>query len=195
VALAPADQRRQVGRGSPGGPALPRVFPASRAARATQVRGGAALAAHQAQRDGPRPPAHAANLGRHARELHRPDQRVAARMAPVLRDRLGRRATTDAQDRRPHPSTPASHPAAPPEASTNDRSSPRRAGVKPQSAWRAVYAGKKSTWALSHAPAVDHGLRNAYFTRRGLISLAKLHQVRRPPISAPAHPPWLLEQG
>jgi RNA-directed DNA polymerase len=68
-------------------------------------------------------------------------------------------------------------------------------GVKPQSAWRAVYAGKKSTWALSHAPAVDHGLRNAYFTRRGLVSLAKLHQARRPVISAPAHPTMALEQG
>jgi RNA-directed DNA polymerase len=68
-------------------------------------------------------------------------------------------------------------------------------GVKPQSAWRAVYAGKKSTWALSHAPAVDHGLRNAYFTRRGLVSLAKLHQAKRPAISAPAHPTMALEQG
>lgn len=35
-------------------------------------------------------------------------------------------------------------------------------GVKSQSAWRAVYAGKKSTWVLSHTPAVDPGLRNAY---------------------------------
>ncbi|MGH2941172.1 MAG: group II intron maturase-specific domain-containing protein [Solirubrobacteraceae bacterium] len=25
-------------------------------------------------------------------------------------------------------------------------------GVKPQHAWHAVYAGKKSTWSLSHAP-------------------------------------------
>jgi hypothetical protein len=68
-------------------------------------------------------------------------------------------------------------------------------GVKPQSAWRAVYAGKKSTWALSHAPAVDHGLRNAYFARRGLVSAATLHQARRPTISAPAHPTMALEQG
>jgi RNA-directed DNA polymerase len=68
-------------------------------------------------------------------------------------------------------------------------------GVKPQSAWRAVYAGNKSTWALSHAPAVDHGLRNAYFAKRGLVSVAKLHQARRPAISAPAHPTMALEQG
>jgi RNA-directed DNA polymerase len=68
-------------------------------------------------------------------------------------------------------------------------------GVAPQSAWRAVYAGKKSTWALSHAPAVDHGLRNAYFAKRGLISVARLHRDRRPAISAPAHPTMALEQG
>jgi RNA-directed DNA polymerase len=68
-------------------------------------------------------------------------------------------------------------------------------GVAPQSAWRAVYAGKKSTWALSHAPAVDHGLRNAYFAKRGLTSVARLHRDRRPAISAHAHPTMALEQG
>jgi RNA-directed DNA polymerase len=68
-------------------------------------------------------------------------------------------------------------------------------GVKPQHAWRAVYAGKKSTWALSHAPAVDHGLRNAYFAAHGLVSVAALHRYRRPHISAPAHPIMALEQG
>jgi len=68
-------------------------------------------------------------------------------------------------------------------------------GVKPQSAWRAVYADKKSTWALSHTPAVDHALRNAYFARRGLMSVAKLHQAQRPHVSAPAHPTMALERG
>ena len=68
-------------------------------------------------------------------------------------------------------------------------------GVKPQYAWRAVYAGKRSTWALSHAPAVDHGLRNAYFARRGLVSAVDLHSNRRPAINAPAHPTMALEQG
>jgi group II intron reverse transcriptase/maturase len=68
-------------------------------------------------------------------------------------------------------------------------------GVKPQSASRAVYAGKKSTWALSHAPAVDHGLRNAYFAARGLSSVAALHRHRRLHISVPAHPIMALEQG
>ena len=68
-------------------------------------------------------------------------------------------------------------------------------GVAPQSAWRAVYAGKKSTWALSHAPAVDHGLRNAFFAERGLISAARPHRDRRPAINAPAHPTMALGQG
>ncbi len=68
-------------------------------------------------------------------------------------------------------------------------------GVKPQSAWRAVYAGKKSTWALSHAPAVDHGLRNAFFAARGLVSVADLHRNRRPALTAPVHPIMALEQG
>jgi RNA-directed DNA polymerase len=68
-------------------------------------------------------------------------------------------------------------------------------GVKPHAAWHAVYAGKKSTWALSHAPAVDNALRNAYFARRGLVSVAKLHSDKRPAVNAPAHPTMALEQG
>jgi group II intron reverse transcriptase/maturase len=67
-------------------------------------------------------------------------------------------------------------------------------GVAPQSASKAVYAGRKSTWALSHAPAVDHALRNAYFARRGLISVGRLHRERSA-IGAPAHPTMALEQG
>ena len=68
-------------------------------------------------------------------------------------------------------------------------------GVPPQSAWKAVYAGRKATWALSHAPAVDHGLRNAYFARRGLVSVVGLQRDKRPALSAPAHPTMALEQG
>jgi len=67
-------------------------------------------------------------------------------------------------------------------------------GVKPHAAWHAVYAGKKSTWALSHTPAVDHGLRNTYFVARGLTSVAVLHH-KRPVINAPAHPTMATEQG
>jgi len=46
-----------------------------------------------------------------------------------------------------------------------------RLGVKPRTAWRRVYEGRKSLWTLSHDPAVDRGLRNAYFAERGLVSL------------------------
>jgi len=44
-------------------------------------------------------------------------------------------------------------------------------GVSRKLAWRRVYEGRKSWWALSHDPAVDRGLRNAYFAERGLVSL------------------------
>ena len=50
-------------------------------------------------------------------------------------------------------------------------------GVKRQSAWQQVYAGRKSWWALSHTHAVDQGLRNAYFAKRGLIFLVDLHRT------------------
>jgi len=46
-----------------------------------------------------------------------------------------------------------------------------RLGVAPRTAWRRVYEGRKSLWALSHDSAVDRGLRNAYFAERGLVSL------------------------
>jgi group II intron reverse transcriptase/maturase len=48
-----------------------------------------------------------------------------------------------------------------------------RLGVSRKTAWRRVYVGRKSMWALSHDPAVDRGLRNAYFAERGLVSLAE----------------------
>lgn len=46
-----------------------------------------------------------------------------------------------------------------------------RLGTRSNTAWRRVYEGRKSIWALSHDPAVDRGLRNAYFAERGLVSL------------------------
>jgi hypothetical protein len=46
-----------------------------------------------------------------------------------------------------------------------------RLGVNRRTAWRRVYEGRKSLWALSHDPAVERGLRNAYFAERGLVSL------------------------
>jgi group II intron reverse transcriptase/maturase len=44
-------------------------------------------------------------------------------------------------------------------------------GVKRKTAWRYVYKGRQSIWALSHNSAVNRGLRNAYFAERGLVSL------------------------
>ena len=44
-------------------------------------------------------------------------------------------------------------------------------GVKPKTAWRNVYEGHKSLWAMSHTPAVNRALRNAYFAKRGLASI------------------------
>jgi group II intron reverse transcriptase/maturase len=65
-------------------------------------------------------------------------------------------------------------------------------GVKPQSAWRQVYAGRKSWWALSHTHAVDHGLRNAYFAKRGLIFLVDLHREAHQHTVAPESPQLAL---
>jgi RNA-directed DNA polymerase len=67
-------------------------------------------------------------------------------------------------------------------------------GVKRDSVWRQLYSGRKSWWALSHTHAVDQGLRNAYFAKRGLIFLVDLHRRRRQQIVAP-DPPQLALWG
>ena len=59
-------------------------------------------------------------------------------------------------------------------------------GVGRKLAWRTVYAGRKSLWALSHTTAVHRGLRNAYFADRGLVSLADHWRTLTQPIAAPA---------
>ncbi|MDA2938506.1 group II intron reverse transcriptase/maturase [Acidobacteria bacterium AH-259-A15] len=53
-----------------------------------------------------------------------------------------------------------------------------RLGVRPKAAWNVVYKGRRRLWALSHAPAVERGLRNAFFAERGLVSLATWFSVR-----------------
>jgi RNA-directed DNA polymerase len=63
-----------------------------------------------------------------------------------------------------------------------------RLGVQKKRAWRDVYGGRKLTWALSHVPAVDRGLCNAYFADQGLISL----QARFEAIWAATHAPRQL---
>ena len=50
-----------------------------------------------------------------------------------------------------------------------------RLGVRAQTAWRTVYDGRKSLWALSHTQAVEHALGLAYFQERGLLSLKQLY--------------------
>jgi RNA-directed DNA polymerase len=67
-------------------------------------------------------------------------------------------------------------------------------GVKRQPAWRGVYQGRRSVWALSHIPQVDRALRPRYFTARGLVSLVELHRAHQE-IVAPAQPQLVLELG
>lgn len=59
-------------------------------------------------------------------------------------------------------------------------------GVRPQTAWRAIYKGRRSTWKLSHVRAIERGLSNAYFADAGLVSLAQRLRDRPKSISAPA---------
>ena len=68
-----------------------------------------------------------------------------------------------------------------------------RLGVKPQSAWRQVYQGKRSWWALSHCPAVDHALPRRYFAARGLASVVDMHQVAHRQTVAESSPQLALE--
>lgn len=53
-------------------------------------------------------------------------------------------------------------------------------GSRPKTAWRHVYEGRKSLWALSHVGAVDHALSRKFFAERGLESLEaafeRMHQ-------------------
>jgi len=67
-------------------------------------------------------------------------------------------------------------------------------GVKRDSVWRQLYAGRKSWWALSHTHVVDQGLRNAYFAKRGLIFLVDRHREAHQRIVVP-DPPQLALWG
>lgn len=48
----------------------------------------------------------------------------------------------------------------------------QRLGAKKRVAWKAVYAGHRSTWALSNHVVINDTLRNRYFTERKLVDLA-----------------------
>jgi group II intron reverse transcriptase/maturase len=67
-------------------------------------------------------------------------------------------------------------------------------GVPRRNAWRQVYAGRRSLWALSHIHAVDHGMNTRFFQERGLIALVGLHRRRPQPVVAP-DPPQLALWG
>ena len=58
-------------------------------------------------------------------------------------------------------------------------------GVSRKTAWRRIYEGRKSLWALSHDAAVDRGLRNAYFAERGLMSITERLDEQLEQIIAP----------
>jgi RNA-directed DNA polymerase len=65
-------------------------------------------------------------------------------------------------------------------------------GVKRESVWRQLSSGRKSWWALSHTHAVDQGLSNAYFAKRGLIFLVECHRQANQQIVAPESPQLAL---
>jgi len=53
-----------------------------------------------------------------------------------------------------------------------------RLGIRPTTAWRNVYEGRKSLWALSHCYAVDRALDRAWFARKRLVSLEQQWKER-----------------
>ena len=57
--------------------------------------------------------------------------------------------------------------------------------VRSATAWRTVYRGRRSTWALSHTPAVEMALANGHFTETGLLSLHALWKASLPRVVAP----------
>jgi group II intron reverse transcriptase/maturase len=65
-------------------------------------------------------------------------------------------------------------------------------GVPRRSAWRQVYQGNRSWWALSHIPAVDHGLNRAFFRERGLVSVAETHRRAAQHVVVPESPQLAL---
>ncbi len=66
-----------------------------------------------------------------------------------------------------------------------------RKGVDPSEARRDVYGGCKSLWRLSACPSVHRGLRNAYFARRGLLSLEAEWHARHPEVFVAPIQLWL----
>ena len=61
-----------------------------------------------------------------------------------------------------------------------------RLGTSSRTAWRAVYDGRKSIWALVHTTAVGRALGSAYFQKHGLVSLEALYRDLCRKLIAPA---------
>ena len=53
-----------------------------------------------------------------------------------------------------------------------------RLGAREETAWRTLYSGRKSLWALSHSAPVDRALNNRHFEARGLLSLGVLYRAQ-----------------
>lgn len=49
-------------------------------------------------------------------------------------------------------------------------------GIRKRNAWRSVYDGRKSIWAMSHMSTVDKALPNSYWDARGLETLSQRYQ-------------------
>ncbi len=59
-------------------------------------------------------------------------------------------------------------------------------GIKQKTAWRSIYEGRKSLWALSHTNVVNRALPNSHWDARGLVSALSRFRAMRQPIIAPA---------
>jgi group II intron reverse transcriptase/maturase len=68
-------------------------------------------------------------------------------------------------------------------------------GVRPKTAWGHVYKGDRGLWALSHCPAVDRGLNNAYFADLGLVNLPDEWEHRQSPTIVDAPEQLCLSLG
>jgi RNA-directed DNA polymerase len=51
-----------------------------------------------------------------------------------------------------------------------------RLGIKPGTAWKVIYAGRRSLWALSHCNPVDRALGKKFFVELGLVSVEALYR-------------------
>jgi RNA-directed DNA polymerase len=68
-------------------------------------------------------------------------------------------------------------------------------GIKAKTAWRQVYDGRKSIWALSHTPAVERALKNSYWEARGLETLTQLYWTHPSRMSAQGPAQYELALG